>query len=129
MLEKSAEKMTIQKIALSLKPNENITQDMTRTHSKTNPQGWLYNFERACEILLKQKEEMDEEYEKYALRRAEIRRMITRTELDIIERQYVELRYIEGLSAGAIINDMQMSETKLRDIRKNSLKKIGAANK
>lgn len=125
-LERSAEKMTLKKIALSLGPSDTMTQDITKPRVQTTHQDWLYNFGRACDILLKHQTEMGEEYERYIERRAEIWGMIANADLENREREYVILRYVEGLRNNEISSyeHMNASRPSLNELRRSALKKI-----
>ena len=124
-LEKSARRITLRRIALSLGPSDKTTQDITKPRVQASPQDWLYQFGRACEILLKQQEDMCGEYERYISRRAEIWGLVSNAELTNKERQCVLLRYIEGLNWREVANQMNISRPSLNEVRKSALKKIG----
>lgn len=131
-ISKSAEKDTLKKIALSLGPSDNTVRDITqpRTQSQTL-QSWLYNFDRACELLMKQQEHMDDEVVEILNKRASIRLMVDNARLTEQEKLYCELRYYQGIQLEDIAEEglMDAKKTKLKDIRKDALKKISEGNK
>ena len=56
----------------------------------------------------------------------DIMRMINEAGLTEAERQYVQLRYFEGMQPKEICFEMNYSDSWLRDIKKSALKKIQA---
>lgn len=123
LLENTANKRTIEAIALALAPSQKITYEVDKPHSSA-PQGWIYNFQRLCDLLLQKEQIEAEEYAKYLARYYEIKKAITEAGLDSRERLYVELRYCKGLMLSDVSKRMKLRTTALRDIRKSALIKL-----
>lgn len=130
-LVKEGERLDLLQIALKLGPKDAEGSDLTLPRVQhAAPQGWIYNFGKACDQLLGKTEQLSGEIADCAKKQIEIRMMVERANLDEDEKLYCELRYFKGLRHSEIGNAeyLDVGRSKLTELRKKALKKISAAN-
>ena len=127
-LSRSAEKDILKKAALSLRPSDNMTQDVTRPKVQTSsPQSWVLDLEKAFDRLNKRKTQMCDDMIEILDKQADIKLMVDRARLDEKEKLYCELRYFQGKMAKVVEIETGLGESACLALRKKILEKINTA--